>query len=56
MIDLVRDLSLWIWWSWVASKWSGGGPGHSSYPAAKFNSWVYGSKIRSWLAGEHDYG
>jgi len=46
---LLRDAAGWAWWSWVASRWSGGGPGHRSYPEAKFNAYVYGTRVKDWL-------
>jgi hypothetical protein len=55
MIRLLGDLIRWLWWSWIASKWSGGGPRHPSYAAARLNKWVYGGRLKGWLQGAYDY-
>jgi hypothetical protein len=47
--ELVSAASSWGWWSWVASRWSGGGPGHRSYPEARFNAYVAGCRVRDWM-------
>jgi hypothetical protein len=39
----------WLWWSWIASRWSGGGPRHRSYAHAVFASYVYRCHVGHWL-------
>ena len=49
--SVVRGAFAWGWWSWIASKWSGGGPRHVSYACARFNAYVYKCHVQDWLRG-----
>ena len=37
------------WWSFVASKWSGGGPRHQSYAYARFEAHIARREWELWL-------
>ena len=45
----VMLLLRWFWWSWVACRWSGGGPTHHSYAHARFAAHMARINLRHWL-------
>lgn len=43
-----------LFWSLVASRWSGGGPHHPSHVDARWEAWRARMVVVSWLRGGED--
>lgn len=43
-----------LFWNWIASRWSGGGPRHRSYAHARWQAWRARMMIMSWLRRGED--
>ena len=49
--SLLGSACSFLWWSWIASRWSGGGPRHPSYAVARFNAYVARCHVETWIRG-----
>ena len=49
--SLLAAAAGYLWWTWIASRWSGGGPRHPSYGTAKFNAYVRRCYLQDWIRG-----
>lgn len=50
-ISLLASAWSFLWWSWIASRWSGGGPRHPSYGTARFNAYVARCHVQDCIRG-----
>lgn len=51
MIRALLALPRWAFWRFAASRLSGGGSGHPSYPHARWKLWLAGAVINEYLGG-----
>ena len=49
MLTPLRDALSWAFWAWIASRWSGGGTGHPSYPYARWQAYTAKLRFQSWI-------
>lgn len=49
MLRPVVFLVRWCWWSFIASKWSGGGPRHTSYAHARLAAHLARCEWELWV-------
>lgn len=48
---VLLTLLFWLYWRFVSSKWSGGGPGHHTYPHARWRLWQCEELITRYVRG-----